>query len=311
MIFQYGVIIVALMVAAGEMGVPIGIPLEVALLLAGAYTVHSGLALAAGLVLVSLADTLGTTVLYVGVRLGSGRLHHWLARRAVEDRQMRRWERRLHDYGARTVFVGRMLPMVRMYITIAAGLSRLPARQFFLGEIPAGSIWAGAPLAVGYFFRDDVRNLIGTYASFSHAATFILPALGPFLALVWWIQRGPTTVDRIRRLRATLSLAMTLVIVAYVIDQGRHLVEIGGGVLPVPLVVGWLIILAAISVVLLIIGWTDLRATARRLRLPDILARPLPAGLKTTALWLALILVAGGIMVGIITHYPALSLPFP
>ena len=41
LIAQYGVFIVALLILVGELGVPTGVPAELALLLTGAYAVHS------------------------------------------------------------------------------------------------------------------------------------------------------------------------------------------------------------------------------------------------------------------------------
>ena len=38
-----------------------------------------------------------------------------------------------------------MLPMVRMYITIAAGLFRMRKRDFILGATPAALVWVGIP----------------------------------------------------------------------------------------------------------------------------------------------------------------------
>ncbi|HET7036224.1 MAG TPA: VTT domain-containing protein [Thermomicrobiaceae bacterium] len=310
LILQFGVLIVAFMVFAGELGVPFGIPIEVALLLVGAYTLHSGEALVGAVVLVVVADVLGTTLLYYLVRAGSRRVFARVLRKLGQDATlMDRWETRMRRYGARTVFAGRMLPMVRMYITIAAGLTRMPFGRFLLGEAPAAAIWSGAPLIFGYFFRHDVRALIGEYTSFSHAATLILPAVGPVVALIWWIQHGKTPKERLHRLRAVLSITSTFVIIAYLVEAIDHFVSGHSGLVPpLTFLLPFLVVLAGISLTLLLIGIADLRSATRRITLPHPLIRLIAPEFRTTVVWFTLMVVAGIIIAGIELHYPTITL---
>jgi len=74
LILHYGVPLVALMLFAGEIGIPTGIPMEITLLLAGAYAVHSLPELLFGLALVTVADLSGTTLLHLVARTGGVRL---------------------------------------------------------------------------------------------------------------------------------------------------------------------------------------------------------------------------------------------
>ena len=297
------------MILVGELGVPTGVPIEVALLLAGAYSIHSPLDLAGAVILVGIADTLGSSGLYWLVRSGSTRLLERLRRR--DNSMVERWEKRLGGYGTGTVFAGRLLPMVRMYITIASGLVRMPFGQYLLGEVPAGTIWAGLPLAIGYFFRDDVQRLINRYTEFSHTATLVLPAFGPVLALFWWIQHGPSPRERLHRLRAVLSLGMFAVILFYLADVARVIPALRGlELLSIPFLVVWLAVLLAISAALLIIGLSDLRTATQKVEWPRHLRRFVRRESRATLLWIVLIMVAGAIMIGIAFYYPIVSLPF-
>src|SRR5262249_13189385 len=69
-VVSHGVPLVALLVFITELGVPTGIPFEVALLLAGATAVHSLQGLVTAVAIVALADLAGTTTLFLIRRSG-------------------------------------------------------------------------------------------------------------------------------------------------------------------------------------------------------------------------------------------------
>jgi hypothetical protein len=71
LIAHYGLPLVALIVCAGELGFPTGVPVEIALLLTGAYAIHSVPMLLVGVILVAAADLLGTTSLHLIMRTGA------------------------------------------------------------------------------------------------------------------------------------------------------------------------------------------------------------------------------------------------
>ena len=81
LIAQYGVFIVALLILVGELGVPTGVPAELALLLTGAYAVHSLKGLVGAILLISLADIVGTMTLHMAARTGGASILQRLMKR--------------------------------------------------------------------------------------------------------------------------------------------------------------------------------------------------------------------------------------
>lgn len=311
LILHYGVPLVALMLFAGEIGIPTGIPMEMMLLLAGAYAVHSLPELFLGLALVTLADLSGTTLIHVLARTGGTRLLTRFLHRhgARQSAAMERWRQRLGGHDVAIVFVGRLLPLVRMSVAIALGLIRIPVRHFLLGAAPAALLWAGTPLILGYFFRADVQAFEARYTAFSQVLLLALPVVGLIGALVWWLRAAHTLSARFRRVRIAVGLAAVIGSVGYLIKVvwlQERAVDRGLAILPLPALVACLALLGGLALALLWQAVADLRlaraARASQANLPR-LAR---VEVATTIAWVILVAAVGTIVLGIELRYPAL-----
>lgn len=311
LIMQYGVAIVALMVFVGELGVPTGMPVEIALLIAGSYAVHSIPALVLSLVVVALADVAGTTTLHLVARTGGsrllGRILGRFERRSEEV--MARWRSRFHGHDVQVVMVGRMLPLVRMYVAVGAGLLRIRFRDFFVGAAPAGFIWAGTPLVIGYFFRHDVQRLATDYTVVTRTAIILGPALVVVAVLGLWVRRASSLRARLRRGRAAAGIAIAAVAVAYFIDVltvDVHAIDRGLIGIPGGLIALWLIVLGTVAIALVAVALVDFRAAYRLWEQHLPFSRIVAAELATTIVWLALVVTIGAIVLGLELRYPSL-----
>lgn len=186
----YGVPLVALLILVGELGVPTGIPSEVALLLAGAYAIDSVPSLLVGLALVSAADILGTVGLHFASRTGGVKLLQRFLPTRIPGRggAMERWRERLGGHDVPIIFVGRLIPLARMYISVTTGLLRIRVRDFLLGAAPAAVLWAGTPLVAGYVFRTHVHGIVVRVTQTSQILLVLLLAIGAGLLVVWWVR---------------------------------------------------------------------------------------------------------------------------
>lgn len=309
LILRHGVPLVALLIFAGELGVPTGIPAEVALVLAGAYAVHSLPGLVAGVALVAAADLVGTTVLHVAARTGGVRLLERFLPGREEGRaaMMERWRRRLGRHDAIVVFAVRLLPLVRMYIAIGSGLLRIRIRTFLFGAAPAALLWAGIPLVLGYRFRANVHGITERYTRASHAFLFLLPVVGLVTALAWWIRRGPSPRGRVHRGRAALGFLAVLATAAYVVKTAlvnEWAADRGRAALPYPLLALWLTLLGLLTVALLVVAIDDLRTV---LRVRDDQPRPgraVAGEVSATLVWTGLIGTVGTVVTLLELRYP-------
>ena len=141
------------------------IPSEVILPLAG-FTVSQGeLSLASALVWTTVGSTVGALMLYLlGALVGRERTRALVARvpllRTSDVDRSEEWFRR---HGSATVFFGRMIPGIRSFISIPAGIERMPLGRFVLFTALGSSIWNTALVLAGYFLGESWR-VVGDYA---------------------------------------------------------------------------------------------------------------------------------------------------
>jgi membrane-associated protein len=168
----------------------------VALLIAGSVAVDSRPELVGALVAVGGANLLGTVLLHAAARTGGNRLLARLRRRqtGTGGYALERWRARLGGHDAVAVFVGRIVPMVRIYVTVAAGLMRMPWRDFLLGAAPAALVWSGTPLVLGYYFRADVHQFAAGGSPVSRLFFLAVPLVGVVGGLGWLLRRRTARV---------------------------------------------------------------------------------------------------------------------
>ncbi|MDQ2814881.1 MAG: DedA family protein [Actinomycetota bacterium] len=114
-----------------------------------AYQGHLNLALV--IILGSLAELAGSYASYAIGRVGGRPLVHKLGRYVlVTESDIARAERFLTGRGVWAVPVGRMLPFVRAFTSIVAGLVRIPAARFGILSLIGTVIYATVLSVIGY-----------------------------------------------------------------------------------------------------------------------------------------------------------------
>jgi membrane protein DedA with SNARE-associated domain len=130
-----------------------------------AYQGHLNLALV--IIIGSLAELAGSYTSYWVGRLGGKPLVRRLGRYVlVTESDIDRAERFLTGRGAWAVPVGRMLPFVRAFTSIVAGLVRIPAARFGVLSLIGTVIYAAALSSIGY-------GLGSAWQSVSHGLTVV------------------------------------------------------------------------------------------------------------------------------------------
>lgn len=125
----------------------IPVPSEVTMMFAGFSVSEGHYGLAAVIVAGVLGNVVGSLLAY-GVGLyGNDLLRHRASRRLlVHERSLQRAQGWFARYGAVSVFFSRMLPLVRTFISLPAGLARMGIGRFTLftalGCIPWVVAWA-------------------------------------------------------------------------------------------------------------------------------------------------------------------------
>jgi membrane protein DedA with SNARE-associated domain len=171
---------------AESAGVPISS--EVVVPLGGALASQGKLNLVLVILVASLANLAGSLIAF------------WLTRRYGERVVMSRFGRRLglsrghlkladrffSRFGLWAVFVGRLLPIVRTYISFPAGVSKIGYARFTVATMAGAIPWNFALAYAGYKLGQQYETVAATLGPFA-----IPIAIGVVILLVvaWWFGR--------------------------------------------------------------------------------------------------------------------------
>lgn len=128
-ITEYGYLTIFLLVFIQELGVPNPIPNELILLFAGYLASIGTLSITGAVLTAVLADAIGTITLY-SVFYYCGKVIMKHISRLLPSQKIKQLMAYLSKKGRWGVYIGRLLPLLRGYASVAAGLLRLPPREF-------------------------------------------------------------------------------------------------------------------------------------------------------------------------------------
>lgn len=175
-ILSFGLIAVFVLMFAESACIPV--PSEVTMLLAGAAAGGAISGVHLNLVAVILVGTLGNV---------AGSYLAWWVGRAAGRPAVRRWGRyvrlhesdldRAHDWftrrGAASVFVGRLLPVIRTFISLPAGIAGMPPVRFGLLTFAGCLPWTAALAVAGYAIGANWESAANAF----HGPTYVIAGL--------------------------------------------------------------------------------------------------------------------------------------
>ena len=159
-ITAYGYLAIFSLVFLQEIGVPNPVSNELVLIFSG-YLASTGiLSLPIVLFTVIMADFAGTSLLYfVFYYFGSQlieRKPHWLP---ISREHIEKITERVSKRGRWGIFVGRLIPFLRGYASVAAGLLEIPPKIFLPTVITSAILWSGGYVVAGQALGPYWRNL--------------------------------------------------------------------------------------------------------------------------------------------------------
>jgi len=188
--------IVEVISAAGYFGVVIlmaiesaciPLPSEVIMPFAGYLVTTGRFSLVGAATMGALGCNIGSTVAYyVAASGGRAAIERWGRYILVSRHELERAERFFARYGAVTVFICRLLPVVRTFIAFPAGLARMPMLKFqiytFVGSWPwcFGLAYVGMVLGARWDSDPELRRLFH-----ETDALILLVLIAGFAWFVW------------------------------------------------------------------------------------------------------------------------------
>jgi membrane protein DedA with SNARE-associated domain len=133
----------------------------------------------------TVGNTLGSLVAYaIGAYGGRPFLERYGRYLLIRPHEIEIADEFFRKYGSATVFIGRLLPIVRTFISFPAGVTRMPLGKFIAystaGALPwsIALVWAGQQLGANWV---QIREMLKPFDIFIAIAVVV-----GFLALLWW-----------------------------------------------------------------------------------------------------------------------------
>src|SRR5436190_4064287 len=168
-----------------------GIPLpgETALITAAILAAEGHYSLVAVIAVAAAAAIVGDNIGYwIGRKGGRALLRRLPFVSGYFERALPPSERFFRRHGAKTVFIGRFVAVLRVTAAWLAGISRMPWWRFLIWNAAGGIAWATLVGVVAYTFGQAAADAIGRYGIFG-AVVVVVVAILVFIALKVWRNR--------------------------------------------------------------------------------------------------------------------------
>jgi len=147
-----------LMIANGAVSFPSS---QVLYIVTGYFIARGDLTLSLVALVGALGNTVGNVILYELARR-HGRT--FIERMKIfPTRELAKVEKAFQKKGAWFIFIGKLLPAIKVFVPIPAGLGKMSRPLFATLMFVASFIWSLAFISIGYFFGKSA-NLFGSYA---------------------------------------------------------------------------------------------------------------------------------------------------
>jgi len=95
------------------------------------------------------------------------------------DRWFERW-------GSWAVFLGRMVPLVRTFVSYPAGISRMPIGRFLLFSTLGSLPWNAALIVAGFFVGENYPQIEAAIKPFEYVIYAVIIGLVVLALVRWW-----------------------------------------------------------------------------------------------------------------------------
>ncbi|HEY1420614.1 MAG TPA: DedA family protein [Candidatus Dormibacteraeota bacterium] len=182
----YGLLAIFVTMAGESCGLPISS--EIVVPLGGALASQGRLNFILVVLVASVANLAGSLIaFYLTRRFGEpfvlSRIGRWMG---LNKGHLRLAERFFRRFGLWAVFVGRLLPIVRTYISFPAGVSKIGYVRFSIATLAGAIPWNLALAFAGYKLGQHYQQVS------SSISPFVIPiaiAVILLLAAAWWFGR--------------------------------------------------------------------------------------------------------------------------
>ena len=183
LVAQYGLYAVFVIVMLESAGVPL--PGETALVLASIYAgatgdLHIAQVIAAAAAGAIIGDNMG---FWVGRHFGMPLLKRYGRLIHIDEKRLAFGEAMFRRHGAKIVFFGRFIAILRIFAALLAGVNRYGWSSFLFYNAAGGIVWATVFGLGGYVFGEAVHRFTGPIGIIALVAVIV------GIGISWWVVR--------------------------------------------------------------------------------------------------------------------------
>ena len=133
----------------------------------------------------TIGNTLGSLISYaIGAYGGRPFLERYGRYLLIRPHEIELADRFFANHGGATVFVGRLLPIIRTFISFPAGVARMPLGRFIVYSTVGAVIWSTLLLYAGTVLGENWQDIRHALQPFDLLIAVGVVAL--FVLFVWW-----------------------------------------------------------------------------------------------------------------------------
>jgi membrane protein DedA with SNARE-associated domain len=210
---RHGLLAAFVFLLVEEAGLPIPVPGDFVMLILGVSARQGLIPLWQAIVAMQAATMLGATLLYfVADRAGRGLVYRYGRLIRLNPERLARAEHWIKRHGFMAVFLGRLVPGLRIVTAVACGVFDVPFRVFFPAMSLGALLYIVVYTLIGYYVGPPVVRFLERL----HIPLSVLGSSLLLAVLLFWILRGrlalrrrpairPLEVERHERARAGLA----------------------------------------------------------------------------------------------------------
>ena len=133
----------------------------------------------------TLGNTLGSLIAYaIGAYGGRPFLERYGRYLLIRPHEIEQADEFFQRWGSLTVFIGRLLPVVRTFISFPAGVARMPLGRFVLFSTLGALLWSTLLVWIGEQLGanwEDLRHRLQPFDS-----VILIVVVGLVVTFIWW-----------------------------------------------------------------------------------------------------------------------------
>jgi len=183
---RHGLLAAFVFLLIEEAGVPVPVPGDVLMLVLGVHAREGIVPLWQAIAVTWLGTMIGSSFLYFGSRAaGRGLVYRYGRFIRLTPERLDRAEQWLKKHGSRAVFVGRLVPGLRIVTAVACGVFEVPFRVFFPAMSLGALLYIVVYTLLGYYLGPPVLRLLEAV----HIPFGLLGSLVPLTLILLWTFR--------------------------------------------------------------------------------------------------------------------------